>query len=185
MRPPALHFDWVDEGGARIPMILPSGCFDFNRFDRMTLSEIKSYVPRMYRSPFPEICIGKEGAFDWVGFEESFPEEMAQLAMRMKGFMSGYHTYRLRGGAYRLSHPELVALFEWDHRDVVDGVLELMRMQDIISPLYGRTTVYDYFRALRRWTEFEWRDTFSKYFSPYGGERRRERSERNSRFEVC
>ena len=85
-----------------------------------------------------------------------------------------YNTYRLRGGGYRLSRPELVALFEWVHRDVVDGVLDLMRMQqrngqvgtgyrtpDFVSgsimesPRYGRTTVYDYFRALRRWTEFE------------------------------
>ena len=145
MRSSAHHLDWVDEGGARIPMILPSGRFDFSRFNLMTLSEIERYVPRCHRSSTPGTSIGKEGAFDWVGLEESFPEDMAQLVMRMKGFMSGYHTYRLRGGAYRLSRPELVALFEWVHRDVVDGVLDLMRMQ---HP-YGRTTVYDYFRALR------------------------------------
>ena len=130
LRPSAHRFEWIDGVGARIPMILPSGCFDFNRFDEMTLSEIESYVPRRYGSLFPE-CIGKEGAFDWVGFEESFPEEMAQLAMRMKGFMSGYHTYRLRGGAYRLSHPKLVALFEWVHQDIMDVVLDLMRTQQL------------------------------------------------------
>ena len=159
MRPPAHHFDWVDEGGTRIPMILPSGRFDFSRFNLMTLSEIESYVPRCHKSSSPGTDIGKEGTFDWVGLEESFnwvgleesfPEDMAQLVMRMKGFMSGYHTYRLRGGTYRLSRPELVALFEWVHRDVVGGVLDLMRVRHIISPLYGRTTVYDYFRALRR-----------------------------------
>ena len=176
LRPPAHRFEWIDGVGARIPMILPSGCFDFNRFDEMTLSEIESYVPRRYGSLFPE-CIGKEGAFDWVGFEESFPEEMAQLAMRMKGFMSGYHTYRLRGGAYRLSHPKLVALFEWVHQDIVDVVLVLVRthqfngqvedgyitpdfVSDSImeSPLYGRTTVYNQNLTIRRWAEFEWRD---------------------------
>ena len=97
--------------------------------------------------------------------------------MKMKGFMSGYHTYLLRGGAYRLSHPKLVALFEWVHQDIVDGALDLMRRQQLNeqveagyitpdfvsgsimeSPLYGRTTVNDYFRILWRWTEFEWRD---------------------------
>ena len=91
MRPSAHHFDWVDKGGERIPMILPSGCSNFSRFDLITLSEIESYVPRCHRSSSPESGIGKEGAFDWVVFKESFPEDMAQLVMRMKGFMSGYH----------------------------------------------------------------------------------------------
>ena len=152
-------------------MILPSGCFNFNRFDLMTLREIESYVPLCYRSPFPESCIGKEEAFDWVGFEKSFPEEMAQLVMKMKGFMSGYYTYLLRGGAYRLSHPKFVALFEWVHQDIVDGALDLMRRQQLngqveagyITPdfvscsimeslVYGRTTANDHFRILWRWT---------------------------------
>ena len=141
-------------------MILPSGCFDFNRFDEMTLSEIESYVPRRYGSLFPE-CVGKEGAFDWVGFEESFPEEMAQLAMRMKGFMSGYHTYRLRGGAYRLSHPKLVALFEWVHQDFMDEVSGLMRTQQLNVQAEAGCIMPDshlYGPRGWRWAEFEWRD---------------------------
>ena len=160
LRPPAHRFEWIDGVGARIPMILPSGCFDFNRFDDMTLSEIEYYVPRRYGSLFPEY-VGKEGSFDWIGFEESFPEEMAQLAMRMKGFMSGYHTYRLRGGAYRLSHSKLVALFEWVHQDFMDEVLSLMRTQQLNVLAEAGCIMPDSLLCGSRswrWAEFEWRD---------------------------
>ena len=107
---------------------LPANRFDFNRFDLMALSEIKNY-DTSYRSPLPESFIGKERTFDWVKFGESFPEEMAKLVMKMKGYLSEYQVYLSRGGAYRLSHPRLVALFEWECRDVVDVLKTLMRGQ--------------------------------------------------------
>ena len=86
---------------------------------------------------------------------------MAQLAMRMKGFMSGYHTYRLRGGAYRLSHSKLVALFEWVHQDFMDEVSGLMRTQQLNVQAEAGCIMPDshlYGPRGWRWAEFEWRD---------------------------
>ena len=152
---------------------LPANRFDFNRFDLMALSEIKNY-DMSYRSPLPESCIRKERTFDWVKFGESFPEEMAKLVMKMKGYLSEYQAYLSREGAYRLSHPRLVALFEWECRDVVGVLKTLMRGQLRLreqveagnitpnspfmdSPLYGRIPVEGYSRIILCWKQFEWK----------------------------
>ena len=43
--------------------------------------------------------------------------------------MSDYQAYLSRGGAYRLAHPRLVALFEWECRGIVDVLKKLMKGQ--------------------------------------------------------